>query len=145
MSSLRTRAWRNAMVAAINAGLEQKQLCLEPGTRLRNKRGELETRIYRFSIDGIPAIASATDVAFGEIRICVALWPTAKAEQWIAYNNAGFHAGELFATGCLFEYRTGRRLRRYDHPTIRCRSEHTIVATLELGLASYEHGALEKI
>jgi hypothetical protein len=82
----------------INAGLEQKQLCLEPGTRLRNKRGELETRIYRFSIDGIPAIASATDVAFGEIRICVALWPTAKAEQWIAYNNAGFHAGELF--GC---------------------------------------------
>ena len=59
MSSIRSRAWRNAMVGAINAGLAQGCFELQCGTGPTDR----QHRVYRFTLgDDIPAIASVADI-----------------------------------------------------------------------------------
>lgn len=100
--SQRARAWRNAMVAAINAGLEQKLFSLEPGTwPSSGTREDTGCRVYSVTLGDIPAIVSVADAGYDELLIHVALWPTANACQAIRASNAGFCAGELFATGWI--------------------------------------------
>jgi hypothetical protein len=83
--SIRSRAWRNAMVGAINAGLAQGCFELQCGTGPTDR----QHRIYRFTLgDDIPAIASVADIGFDELSIHVALWPTPRAAEFI-------HAGWL--------------------------------------------------
>jgi len=48
-------AWRNIMVAAVNAGLEQGHFGLEPD----DNRFDGDDHVYYFDLDGIPAIACA--------------------------------------------------------------------------------------
>jgi hypothetical protein len=90
----RRRAWRNVMVAAINAGLDMRLFGLDP-----NNTPEPES--FRFAIAGIPGIAYVSDAGWSELAINAALWPTSNARRWIAYNNAGSQAGECFAHGRL--------------------------------------------
>lgn len=98
--SPRKRAWRNIMVSAINAGLEQKVFRLQPGHEIwaEKARGE-RYAIYRFRYEEtIDGIAYAGDAGWDELSIHAALWPTG---DFIRSSNAGFHAGEAFAAGWL--------------------------------------------
>lgn len=104
--SMRKRAWRNVMVAGINAGLDMRLFSVRPNDNRwpgasKDRFTRNEPYVYRFSIGSIPAIASVHDAGFDELSIHVALWPTSDSERWVRAANAGFHAGELFASGWL--------------------------------------------
>jgi hypothetical protein len=94
----RAKAWRNLMVAATNAGIEQKLFSLRkddnrwPGASDPKRMGAT----YRFDLNGMPAIAHVRDIGFGELAIHAALYPTADAENWIYASQAGFRAGEAY-------------------------------------------------
>ncbi|MDQ0358967.1 hypothetical protein J2S22_005923 [Rhodoplanes tepidamans] len=109
--SCRLRAWRNAMVAGINASLARQLFSLRPGDNRwpgvsRDNNIRQQPHVFRFEIEEIPAIASLWDAGWDEISVHVAFWPTDEAEHRIPAANAGFHAGELFASGWL-ERRNG--------------------------------------
>jgi hypothetical protein len=94
---MRQAAWRNIMVAAINAGIDQGHFGLEPDDN-RFQDGEL---VYRFSLDGLPGIAYVSDIGYGELAIHSAVNPTRNAEQTIKLANAGFWAGDGFSMGWM--------------------------------------------
>lgn len=104
--SVRKRAWRNSMVAAINEGLDRRLFSVRPGDNRwpgfkSDPRERSETYSYHFEIDDIPAVASVHDAGYDELSIHVALWPAAEGQRWVKASNAGFHAGEVFASGWL--------------------------------------------
>src|SRR5438128_233395 len=93
----RKSAWRNLMVAAINAGIEQQLFTIRPGdNRWRSAGHDPEPPVYRFVTDGIPAIASVCDIGWDELSIYTSFWPTADADKWISYAGAGFAVGEAY-------------------------------------------------
>lgn len=103
-SSLRRRAWRNAMVLAINGGIEQRHFTIRRGDNRWDAPivdGRRDSGVYHFDASGIPGIAAVTDAGWDELAIHVALWPTSEAERRVTAANAGFLAGDLFATGWL--------------------------------------------
>lgn len=105
-SSARRRAWRNALVAGINEAIRRRLFSLRPGDNRWpgaqfEDRGQQEAHVFRFEIEGIPAVASLWDAGWDEISVHVALWPTENGERMVAAANAGFYAGELFASGWL--------------------------------------------
>lgn len=102
-NTARKRAWRNMLVSAINAGIDQNLFSVLPGTNrwpgYVEDSGRQEAYLYTFTFgDGIPAAASVADIGFEELSIHVALWPTGES---IKAANAGFYAGDAFATGWL--------------------------------------------
>lgn len=106
------QAWRNLMVAGINAGLTQNLFGLAPD----DNRWSGDGCIYRFDFDGIPGIASVRDIDFGELSVTVAVIPSARAEEWIGSFNAGFEAGDGFASG-FFGRQKGAWLQTTATPT----------------------------
>jgi hypothetical protein len=93
------RIWRNAMVAAINAGLSQKHFGLGPDQNFWEDKFEtcsFEVFVYEFSIDSIPAKASVANIGFGELAIHAAIWPTA-----CNYRSAPKVIGRVEASGWL--------------------------------------------
>jgi hypothetical protein len=112
--SERSSAWRNMMVAAINAGLDQGLFTLEargncwPHADKDVHPADTTNKgaVYRFEFAGIPAAARVGDAGFDELSIHVALWPSQEAGKWLMRNDAGFEAGEAFARGWL-ERRNG--------------------------------------
>jgi hypothetical protein len=94
----RAKAWRNLMVAATNAGIEQKLFSLRkddnrwPGAGKPKDYGY----VYRFDIYGLPALGCVRDIGFGELAIHAALKPTPDGEIFVCGDKAGFYAGEAF-------------------------------------------------
>ena len=107
----RVAAWRNMMVAAINAGLDQGMF----GLSVDDNRWTSDHGIYRFEFAGMPAIANVSDIGFGELAIHVAVRPTDRAEEFITSNNAGLYAGDAFASGWL-ERKNGKWLQDNGKP-----------------------------
>lgn len=103
--SARLRAWRNVMVAAINAGLDQRLFGVRPGDNrwpgYTPDRSRHHPHIYRFMLGTIPIIASIDDAGFDELSIHAGLWPTTDAERHIGAGFAGFTTGEVWASGWL--------------------------------------------
>lgn len=103
--SVRKRAWRNAMVSAINAGIDQRLFSIRPGDcrwdGWSEDRSITRGAAFPFSIGDIPALGYVSDAGFDELAIHVALWPTEDGKRLVAAYNAGFHAGDVFATGWL--------------------------------------------
>lgn len=95
VTNLRSTAWQNLLIAAINAGLEQKMFGLEPEDNPSKKP------VFRFTFAGLPAIAHAGDAGYGELIVRAAVGPTEEAEKWIQCNGAGFLAGDAFVSGWL--------------------------------------------
>jgi hypothetical protein len=115
----RNKAWRNLMVAAINAGLDQRLFGLGPNENWwPGYVDERDGYTYYFNISGLTAIAYVRDIGWGELIFHVAVWPTAEAGRLIECGNIGFYQGECVASGWL-ERRTGRWLQA--SPTIKCR------------------------
>lgn len=97
----RERAWRNVIVAAINAGLEQKVFSLRPNDN-RWPRSTMETsggrpagRLYDFTIANLPARAYVRDFGHGELVVHAAVNPRGNAALKRAF--AGFAAGDVYA------------------------------------------------
>lgn len=77
---VRWRAWRNLLVAAINAGLEQRLFGLSPGENWwpggAPVSHDCEVSIYHFVVDGnLPAVASVDAISGDELSIHVILNP----------------------------------------------------------------------
>lgn len=93
--TLRQRAWRNLLVCAINAALEQRLFSLRPGDNRfpdNMRRGEL----FEFILpNGMPARGSVADAGFNELSVHAAVNPNGDA---VRAFNAGFHAGDAFGT-----------------------------------------------
>lgn len=121
-TSLRDRAWRNMMVAATNAAIEQKLLSVRPGDNRWPGWDQKKTHVFNLTFGAdIPALGSVFDAGFDEIAIHVALWPTARGFKSVEAWNAGFNAGEAFATGWL-ERANGAYLQS-NTTSLRCRQK----------------------
>ncbi|MFC5771733.1 hypothetical protein [Thauera sinica] len=80
VSAVRWKAWRNLLVAAINAGLEQRLFGLSPGENWwpggAPESHACERSIYRFMVDGsLLAIASVDAVSGDELSLHAILNP----------------------------------------------------------------------
>jgi len=98
--SLRDRAWRNVIICAVNEGLRLKLFSLRPGdNRWVGHARRSETYLFDFTLPcGLPARASVSDAGFDELSIHVAVNPK---NDWVSASNAGFLAGDVFATTWL--------------------------------------------
>ena len=90
----RVASWRNMLIAAINAGLEQDLFGLDAD----DYRGPEDGCIYHFDFAGMPASAFVAPDGPAELRFHVAVRPTG---QFIEAMNGGFDAGDAFALGWL--------------------------------------------
>lgn len=138
--SRRRRAWRNVMVAGINAGIDQGLFTPRAGENSWSqpdpKFGD-DPRTYQFMIGDIPAVASVHDAGWDELSIHVALWPTIEGERWVRTANGGFLAGEAFASGWL-ERRDGAWLQVGQDPEFSCRKQRLDrIAALEIRSKGY--------
>ncbi|EGJ11218.1 hypothetical protein [Rubrivivax benzoatilyticus] len=91
----RQKAWRNLLVCAVNAALEQKLFTLRPGDNRfpdKMRRGE----VFDFVLpNGLPARGSVSDAGFNELSVHAAVNP--KGDMVRAFNG-GFDAGDAFGT-----------------------------------------------
>lgn len=119
---LHEAAWRNMIIAAINAAMEQGLFGLEPGDNRwpGHDTGSQAPCIFRFDFFGEPAIAAVSDIGHGELSLHVALRPTPNAERYITSYNAGFLAGDAFAHGDL-ERKDGKWIQTPGKPTTKFR------------------------
>ncbi|PJI39158.1 hypothetical protein [Ferrovibrio sp.] len=99
-------AWRNIMVAAVNAGLDQGHFGLEPD----DNRFEGQDHVYRFDLEGLPGIAYVRAMADGELILHAAINGSKQAEQRIRVGMSGLLGGEGFSEG-----RMERLDRKYLH------------------------------
>lgn len=106
---VRWQAWRNLLVTAINAGLEQRLFGLSPGENWwpggAPESHESERGIYRFMVDGaIPAVASVNAISGDELSIYVVLNPRSTEVEPDRFNDLS--NGDAFAH-CWLERRLG--------------------------------------
>jgi hypothetical protein len=105
----RSKAWRNLMVCAVNAGIEKKLFTLIsndnrwpgalPQSPEETRANGVDDVTYDFELpNGLPAKAYVRDIGWGELSIHVAVHPTGEG---LKAFNAGFSAGDAFATGWL--------------------------------------------
>ena len=98
--SRRERAHRNVLIAAVSAAFTQRVIGPADRENYRPDAPEVGSHTYRFEIPSrIPAAAHIHELG-GELAFHVALWP-ADDLGWLAAVNAGYDAGEAFATGWL--------------------------------------------
>src|SRR5258705_6189235 len=101
----RAKAWRNLMVAAINAAIEQGAIKLQPdGEPKKGRRVE-------FALLGQPAIAWVREIGWDEISVHAIWQPTKKRKEFvdagfISNHNTAGRFGLAVAEGWL-ERRTG--------------------------------------
>lgn len=95
----RKKAWRNLMVCAINAALEQRLFTLRAGD---NRFGD--GQLFDFILPGgLPARGWVGDAGFDELSVHAAVHPKG---DWVRAANARFEAGEAWGQTWL-ERRTG--------------------------------------
>lgn len=106
---VRWRAWRNLLVSAINAGLEQRLFGLSPGENWwpggAPDSHECTRSTYRLVFDGeLPTVASVDAISGDELSICVVLKPRKADIQPESY--CGLSDGDAVAH-CWLERRLG--------------------------------------
>ena len=90
----REKAWRHVLLAAINAGLDQDIFGLE------SDGGPQKASKYNFVIAGLPGIASASSIGYGEVAINAVVNPYDQWRERISVGNLfQFWAGDAVATG----------------------------------------------
>lgn len=109
--SRRNKAWRNVMVAAINAGLKLKKFGLRPDEdyEVSDRRDGHEKPMpgfFEFKLEGHPVLAYVEEAGFEELSIYAMVIPTAKARKEILWEHNDSSAGAVWAR-CWFERRTG--------------------------------------
>lgn len=86
------------LVAAINEGLTQGVIALEPGADGLS-RGDFRT--YECRIGGLPAKVFVQCIGVDELHFRVAVLPTKNADRWLPCMGAGFEVGSVIVTGWL--------------------------------------------
>lgn len=99
--SQRAKAWRNLIVAATNAALEQGLFSFRVNDNCWPCVEERKGCVFRFKFLGMPCSGYVGDIGCGELSIRAALKPPEGGEERVRSCNAGFWAGEAFASGCL--------------------------------------------
>lgn len=130
----RLRAWRNMMVAVINAGLDQKLFGLRPGENYWPGANDTPEpiHVFEFEIEGIPALGAVSDGGFDEIRIKTTFWPLAEGKRWVRATNSRFLSGDAHATGWI-ERRQGAYLQASAGYALSCRKvRQAAVASLDV-------------
>lgn len=138
-ASERSRAWRNLMVAGVNAGIEQKLFTVRdddnrwPGYDVNNRHDSPGFE-YDFTVAALPARAAVRDIGHGELAIHVAIKPTGK---FLGVGPvAGFMAGEAQAAGWL-ERKTGAWLQSAERE-FSCRKHlKAVLANLDIKPLGY--------
>jgi hypothetical protein len=103
--SARERAWRNIMVAGVNAGLEAGLFTIRPGDNrwpgAANDRSTPSDANVTFELaPGLPALAWFSDAGFGELNVGVAVNPTADTIR-LRHGALYFDFGDAIAQGWL--------------------------------------------
>jgi hypothetical protein len=109
--SRRNKAWRNLMVASINAGLQLRKFGLQPEedfevSERQDGRERPRPGFYEFKLEGLPVLAYVEEAGFEELSIYAMVKPTAKARKDILWEHNDSSAGAVWAR-CWFERRTG--------------------------------------
>jgi hypothetical protein len=97
--SIRRRAWRNLMISAINAGLEQNLFTLVPDDNrwpspITHFGLEIRGPLFRFTLpNDIPVLAYVDRLSWGELCVAAA-HPTPDSERWIFAWPRNFLSGE---------------------------------------------------
>lgn len=106
----RQKAWRNLMVCAINAAIEQRLFTLRPGdNRFQNEAGH--PAMFDFVLpNGLPARGVLSDAGYDEISVQAAVNP--KGDR-VLFFNPGFDAGDAFGSTWL-ERRRGAWMQTSD-------------------------------
>lgn len=93
--TIRQKAWRNLMVCAVNAALQQKLFTLRPGED-RYSHDKNADGLFDFVMpNGTPGRGCVSDAGYHEVSIHAALNPKG---DWVRAFNAGFSAGDAFGT-----------------------------------------------
>jgi hypothetical protein len=127
-NSARNKAWRNMLVAGINAGVEQNLFSVRAGDNrwpgYSPNQNTNPSYTYEFFFQkSIPAIANVRDIGWDELSIHVALWPTERAKEFIQAGFSKFHSGKASAEGWL-ERKTGAWLQKSNgRPIFSCRKD----------------------
>ena len=114
----RVKAWRNLLIAGINAALCQRLVGYGPED---NWWGDCDDPAGQFSFEfpgGIPALGLLSDAGFGELRVSVLLDP--KTDVRMTDTGSGFRDGSAFASGWL-ERNLGVWLQTGGRPMMECR------------------------
>ena len=87
----RQKAWRNLMVCAVNAALDQKLFTLRPGdNRFAGPDGR--GSLFDFMLpSGLPVRGYVSDAGFEEVSVHAAVNPKG---NWVRAGNASFEAGD---------------------------------------------------
>lgn len=105
-NSVRTMAWRNLLVFAINEGIRQKLFSLRskdnrwPGAVPAELQGggggpSDEGFLFDFTLpNGLPVRAFVSNAGWGELSVHAAVNPNG---DWVRTGNAGFEAGDAVA------------------------------------------------
>lgn len=102
---IRWMGWRNLMVSAINAGLEQKVFGLSPDEDWWTRARDGEKGYFQFVFDGeVPGIVSVDAIGHGELSLNVILNPKDKSIKPEPFS--GFDSGDVCA-GAWLERRMG--------------------------------------
>lgn len=100
-NSRRTQAWRNLVICAVNEALLRRLFSLRPGSNRWPGFDPKERKSYMFDFTlpcNLPARVSIHDAGFDELSIHVAVNPKG---DWVKASNAGFSAGDVFASTWL--------------------------------------------
>ncbi|MSQ73177.1 MAG: hypothetical protein EXR27_18110 [Betaproteobacteria bacterium] len=136
-TNTQSRAWRNAMVAAINEGIRTRLFTIRPGDNRWPSQKNEKARVFRFILGDIPAVATVSDIGYDELSIHCAFWPTATGEKWIGACGAGFDTGEVLSTGWL-ERKDGAWLPFNSAQQLNCRKNRlAYVAALDISANGY--------
>jgi hypothetical protein len=137
--SKRQIAWRNLMVCAVNAALDQKLFSLRPGDDrfVDNMR---QGHTFDFVLpNGLPARGSISDAGFDEVAIHAAVNPKGDS---VRSFNAGFSAGDAFGTTWV-ERRKGAWIQTSDHGFACRRDMLPVLAALQVKASGYgDRGAV---
>lgn len=136
--SARWRAWRNLMVTAINAGVEQRLFGLSPqdnwwpGAAPQSQR--CQTFTYRFTVQGLSCIASVDAISGDELSIAVVINPRDASDAPGCYSS--LEDGDATAQGWV-ERRLGAWLQDGGEAFHARRALQPRLAAIELAPLGY--------
>ena len=129
-SSLRKKAWRNVMVAAINEGLRMGLFGLAPNDNQWHGNGASREVLFDFLLPNhFPARCRIADIGHGELSVNVLVSP---GDGRIPCMGATFRDGEAIASGWL-ERKLGAWLQTTPE-LFRCR-RHLVLALAGMTVA----------
>jgi len=97
----KAKAWRNLMVAAINAGIEQGLFSLSKDDNRWSETDPYKGYVYKFSFIGFPSLCCVKNAGGGVLSLHAAVFPEPDAEQWLFLPQLGLSGGEAYGMGWL--------------------------------------------